>query len=97
MPHSPDHQAPTTYQIRVAGHLDQHWSSRLGGLTLTHEDDATTKLAGVLPDQAALHGVLTTIRDLNLTLVALARLDGPALATGRLADDVDRRHQQAAR
>ena len=25
------------YQLRVEGHLDEHWSTWLGDLTLTHE------------------------------------------------------------
>jgi len=65
-------RAPTTYQLRIAGHLDQHWSPWFGGLTLAHEDDGTTSLTGVIADQAELHGVLTKIRDLGVTLISLA-------------------------
>jgi hypothetical protein len=32
-------------------------------------------LSGQIADQAALHGVLTKIRDLGLTLIAVQRLD----------------------
>jgi hypothetical protein len=35
-----------------------------------------TVLAGEVADQAALHGVLNRIRDLNLRLVAVQLLDG---------------------
>ena len=37
------------YQLRVEGHLDEHWSTWLGDdLTLTHESDGTTsRLADV--------------------------------------------------
>ena len=35
-----------------------------------------TLLSGPVPDQAALHGVLTRIRDLALELLSLRRLDG---------------------
>ncbi len=73
MPRALERQTTTTYQIRVAGHLDHHWAARLGGLSLTHEDDGTTTLAGIFADQAALHGVLTQIRDLGVTLIAVAR------------------------
>jgi uncharacterized membrane protein len=52
-------QAPAVYQLRIAGHLDHHWSPWIGDLTLTHEDDGTTSLTGVVSDQAALHGLLT--------------------------------------
>ena len=68
-------QAPAVYQLRIAGHLDHHWSPWIGGLTLTHEDDGTTSLTGVVTDQAALHGLLTKIRDLGVTLISVAVID----------------------
>jgi hypothetical protein len=45
-------------------------------MTLTHLDDGTTVLEGDITDQAALHGVLRTLRDLGLPLVSCTRLDG---------------------
>jgi hypothetical protein len=64
-----------TYEIRVAGHLDDHWATTLGDLTLVRTDDGTTILTGPLADQAQLHGVLARIRDLGVPLLALRRLD----------------------
>jgi RimJ/RimL family protein N-acetyltransferase len=61
----------TTYEIRIDGHLDPRWSPRLGGLTITHRPDGTTALTGPLPDQSALHGVLTGLRDLAAPLVSI--------------------------
>jgi hypothetical protein len=75
MTHTPQRQAPSAYRLRVEGHLDQHWSPWFGDLTLTHEDDGTTTLAGPIADQAQLHGLLTKIRDLNLTLIAAEVVD----------------------
>ena len=68
-------QAPAVYQLRIAGHLDHHWSPWFGDLTLTLEDDGTTSLTGVVSDQAALHGLLTKIRDLGVTLISVAVVD----------------------
>ena len=62
---------PEYYEIRVKGHLDQHWSDWFAGLRLTDLEGNQTLLSGLLPDQAALHGLLERIRDLNLTLVSV--------------------------
>ena len=59
------------YQIRVRGHLDRSWSEWFAGLTITALPGGETLLAGPLPDQAALHGVLAKVRDLGLPLVAV--------------------------
>ncbi len=75
MTQSPRRQGPAVYQLRIAGHLDHHWSPWIGDLTLTHEDDGTTSLTGVVSDQAALHGLLTKIRDLGVTLISVAVID----------------------
>lgn len=60
-----------TYEMRVAGHLDDHWSGVLGDLTLTRKDDGTTVLSGPVTDQAELHGLLARIRDLGIPLLSL--------------------------
>ena len=62
------------YEIRVKGHLDQHWSDWFDGLMITHQDGCTV-LRGPLADDAALHGVLIKVRDLALPLLALSRED----------------------
>lgn len=64
-----------TYDIRVEGHLDDHWSDRLGGVALTRNVDGTTTLTGRLADQAQLYGVLAGLRDIGATLLSL-EVDG---------------------
>jgi hypothetical protein len=64
---------PEHYEIKVEGHLDLRWSDWFAGLTVTHLAGDQTLLAGPLPDQAALHGLLERIRDLNLTLISVNR------------------------
>jgi hypothetical protein len=68
-------QGPACYKLRVAGHLDDHWSPWFGDLTLTHESDGTTSLTGVVADQAQLHGLLAKIRDLGVTLMSVEAID----------------------
>ena len=67
--------ASAIYAIRVDGHLGNHWSHRLGGLTITHNGDGTTTLIGAITDQAHLHGVLAGIRDIGATLIELRGSD----------------------
>lgn len=64
---------PYYYQIIVAGHLNPKWSDWLDDLMLTHQEDGTTMLSGLVLDQAALYGLLIKIRDLGLTLLAVNR------------------------
>ena len=59
------------YEIEIKGHLEEHWSDWLGGLEITHDPQGHSLLTGIVPDQAALHGILAQIRDLGLTLIAL--------------------------
>lgn len=66
-----------SYEIRVAGHLDDHWAATLGDLTLVRLDDGTTSLTGPVVDQAHLHGLLTRIRDLGVPLLMLRALAEP--------------------
>jgi hypothetical protein len=70
---SPD-DVPARYQIRVRGTLDPRWSDWFAELTITHDADDSTLLAGPLADQAALYGVISRMRDLGLTLLAVVRL-----------------------
>ena len=66
---------PTYYVLRVREHLDPIWSDYLAGLKIIHDADGHTTLAGPLPDQAALHGVLAIVRDLGLTLLSVNQVE----------------------
>lgn len=59
------------YRICVQGRLDSAWAEWFDGLSLVADTEDNTILAGTLQDQAALHGVLTKIRDLGLTLLSV--------------------------
>jgi hypothetical protein len=75
-PPGPD--APVPYQIRIGGHLDQHWAAWFAGMTLTNEPDGTTTLRGDVGDQAELHGLIAKVRDLGITLISVSAEDGRA-------------------
>jgi hypothetical protein len=59
------------YELRLEGHLDDHWYDWVSDLTMTHEADGTTTLRGPGLDQAALHGLLRRVRDLGVTLISV--------------------------
>jgi hypothetical protein len=61
----------TVYAIRVDGHLDDHWSTWVDALELTRGADGTTTLTVAVADQAQLHGVLASLRDLGAVLTGL--------------------------
>ena len=61
---------PTNYRIRLKGHLNQKWSGWFGQMVISTEGGDTI-LTGSVADQAALHGLLNRIRDLNLALLSV--------------------------
>jgi len=78
---SDTHASPDTrrelgpYEIRLKGHLEARWAAWFDGLSLTQESDGTTVIRGSVIDQAALHGLLSKVRDLGLPLVAVTQVD----------------------
>ena len=70
-----DHHEPGRYEIRLKGHLDVRWAERFEGLSFTHARNGTTILAGLVVDQAALYGLLRTVRDLGLPLVSVIQVE----------------------
>ena len=67
------------YQIKVEGQLPERWSDWFNGLAITCEDPSdrvpTTTLTGPVADQAALHGILNRIRDLNVKLISVNQIE----------------------
>ncbi len=61
------------YRIRLRGCLDERWFRRFAGLTLTYTADGDTIIAAAALDQAALHTILSRVRDLGLDLIAVQR------------------------
>ncbi len=64
----------TIYEIRLKGHLEARWADRFGGMTIVLADNGETILIGPVIDQAALHGLLKTVRDLGLPLISINRV-----------------------
>lgn len=62
------------YEIRFSGHLDSTRAQTFNGLEMIQDPSGETVLTGEIVDQAALHGVLSRIRDLGLPLLSVNRL-----------------------
>jgi hypothetical protein len=66
---------PGRYEIRLKGHLGSRWAARFDGMTLTTRADGTTLIEGPVVDQAALHGLLRTLRDIGLPVLSVTQLE----------------------
>ena len=62
------------YEIRVDGQLDSSWSEWFGGLKIAQQANGETLIAGPIPDQAVLHGILTKVFNLRLPLLSVRRI-----------------------
>ena len=69
------HRDSGRYEIRLRGHLDSRWAAWFDGMSLINESDGITVIRGPVIDQAALHGLLQKLRDLNLPLVSVTQVD----------------------
>lgn len=66
------HSKASRYEIHVGGLLSERLLSAFPEL-LAREDGRVTVMVGDLPDQAALHGVLSRIEALGLELLEVRR------------------------
>ena len=66
-------QKSLPYQIVIKGHLSKNWQDWFGGIDLAVEGENSV-ITAFFPDQAALHGALNKIRDLNLELLKVEKL-----------------------
>lgn len=68
------------YEVKVKGLLDDHWQQWFEGMTLKCQENVEagqdcTLITGPIADQPALHGLLGKIRDLNLTLISVRKIN----------------------
>ena len=70
-------QPPVRDEITVEGVLEPRWSAWFDGLQLASDAAGRTTITGPVADQAALHGLLTKVRDLGLPLLSVRRTEPP--------------------
>ena len=66
------------YELRVNGRLDHLHSPWFEGMTLEVDDTLSppqTIIRGSVRDQSALYGLIGRVRDLNLSLVSVKRVE----------------------
>ena len=78
------------YQIRTKGRMSASWSEWFEGMVLIHDSDGTTVICCPSIDQAALHGLLTKVRDLGLTLISVTPGDATCAAALAARANVER-------
>lgn len=68
-------KVPEFYKILIGGHLQDRWEEWFEGLKIRRNDDGTSTLSGPLSDQAALHGILHKIGNMNLKLLSVRQVE----------------------
>ena len=69
-----EYDSPAIYEIRVKGKLDARWSRWFANLQIVPQPNGESLLTGSVPDQAALYGVISRMRDLGLVLISVHRV-----------------------
>ncbi|REG06095.1 hypothetical protein DFR64_2523 [Pelolinea submarina] len=65
----------SSYEIRVKDHLETYWITYFEGWSVENQKNGEVLLCNSNVDQAGLHGALNRIRDLNLILLSVMKVD----------------------
>lgn len=63
------------YEIRIKGHLSEKFDEWFNGMEISREIDGTTIICGELVDQTALHTILFKIRNMNIELLSVNKIE----------------------
>jgi hypothetical protein len=75
MPVSAMEPKPGNYEICIKESISDRWLEWFGEFNIAQNPSGETLLTGPIADQSALHGLLAKIRDLNLTLISVNRIE----------------------
>lgn len=70
------------YEIRIKGHLSDKFDKWFNGMTITSEMDGSTTICGELVDQTALHTILFKIRNMNIELISVNKIESKGIGKG---------------
>ena len=71
----PAFSQPDHYEIRLIGHLPPGWSDWFDNITITANESGETIISGSFSDQSSLHGLLTFLRNKDMVLLSVRRVD----------------------
>ena len=63
------------YEIKINGHLSDKFDEWFNGMTISNEIDGTTTICGEIVDQTALHTILFKIRNMNIELISVNKIE----------------------
>ncbi|AWS44006.1 hypothetical protein [Streptosporangium sp. 'caverna'] len=70
---------PTTYEIVIRGRVGARLlRPLLDDFTIDHASHGVTRLVGDIGDASHLHGVMAHLTSVNIEVISIAPLDGPA-------------------
>jgi hypothetical protein len=73
----------TTYEVRIDGALTRHALEELAGMRLVGQGPRESRLRGVIPDQAALLGLVVHVEEVGCVVRDLVASYGPGAAPRR--------------
>ena len=74
----PEFSEPSWYELRVNGRLSEQSALWFEGMEIAVDETLSpvqTSIQGYIADQSALHGLISRIRDLGLTLVSVNQIE----------------------
>jgi len=81
-----DRPANGQYVIKVKDHLDESRSHWFEDMTIVngYDDEGApiTIMTGFIADQAALHGIMAKVRDMNLRLISVNQVEPDSPKSG---------------
>ena len=76
------------YQIKIRGHLEPRWEMVFNGFSFEYQVNARNKpvtlMTGHIPDQSALFGIISRIRNSGLELISIQPLDENRSINGKV-------------
>lgn len=68
-------KSPIRYQIQVQGLVSDKWFDNFTGLSFHIFEKNLTLISAILTDKSALHGLLTRLGELNLTILSVNKIE----------------------